>query len=69
MSIIDSITNALIALISLGAGARCIYIVFQMIFDPDEKENYIKKLRTTVIAFVLGISTLSIKTIVLSYFN
>lgn len=69
MSIINSITDAIIALITVGAGFRCMYIVFQMIYDPDNKDTYVKQLRNTIIAFVLGISTLSIKTLIESYYG
>jgi len=38
-------------------------------FNPDEKETYIKKLATTVKAFILSLSAFTIKTVIEYYFK
>lgn len=69
MSKIDDITNAIIALITLGSAIRCIVLAVNIIMDPDNKEIYIKKMKNTIIVFIFGTVSLSIRFTVEYYFR
>lgn len=69
MSKIDLLTNAIILLITILSGVRGIYLGIHMSMNPDEKDTYLKKLKNTIIALILSISTFAIKEIAQYYFR
>ncbi|WP_455089889.1 hypothetical protein [Peptoanaerobacter stomatis] len=69
MGKIDDISNAIIILIGSLVVVRGLYLFIKMMFNPDEKETYIKKLATTVKAFILSLSAFTIKTVIEYYFK
>lgn len=69
MSQIYDIANSVIALIGIGAGLKCIILGINIAQDPDNKDIYLKKLKKTIIVFIISLSTFSIKLLVNIYYG
>lgn len=69
MEIIDAASNILLGLIIACAGLRGIYLAVKIIIDPDNKDVYLKKLKTTMMATIVGISVFGIKSFAEYYFR
>ena len=65
MSNIDLITNAIIGLIVVLSGAKSIYLGIQIAINPDEKDSYLKKIKSIIIA----VSIFTIKEIAQYYYG
>ena len=66
---LDDATNILIGLVGVGATLRILYLILQMIMNPDEKESYIKQIKTMIVVDILAISTFTIKELAQTYFG
>lgn len=66
---LDDVTNVLIGLVGVGATVRIIYLILQIIINPDDKQSYIEQIKTMIIVDILAISTFGIKEIAQSYFG
>jgi len=66
---LDNVTNVLIGLVGVGATLRILYLILQMIMNPDEKESYIKQIKTMIVVDILAISTFTIKELAQKYYG
>lgn len=66
---LDDVTNILIGLVGVGTTLRIVYLILQMIMNPDEKESYIKQIKTMIVVDILAISTFTIKELAQTYFG
>lgn len=64
---IDDLSNLFIALISIAAGARFIFLFLAMMENPDESGQIRKKMRNLVIFVVLSILVYSIRDVLVKY--
>ncbi len=69
MSNIDLITNAIIGLIVVLSGAKSIYLGIQIAINPDEKDSYLKKIKSLIITVILAVSIFTIKEIAQYYYG
>lgn len=66
---LNEATNAIIGLVAVGVTVRIIYLILQIIINPDDKQSYIEQIKTMIIVDILAISTFGIKEIAQSYFG
>lgn len=69
MDTINSLINVMIGLISVGIVCKLANHLLAMMFNLEEKEIYIKKIKNCLIAFVCAISIFTIKAIIEYYFR
>ncbi|MDE6182223.1 MAG: hypothetical protein K2F59_03360 [Eubacteriales bacterium] len=69
MNTLNSLINVMLGLITTGISFRIASHLFALIFNVEEKETYIKKIKNCLIAFVVSTSIFSIKLIIEHYFK
>lgn len=66
---LNQISDALITLIRLGAGFRCVYCCIKLQLDEDDRGTYIKRLKNIVLFYVLAESIWQVKDIAFYYYQ
>ncbi len=69
MTIVDQLSNVLLALLGSGAGLRIIMSFISMMTQPDEAEHYKKRIINALIFCAIAFSVLGLKTIIIAYFT
>ena len=69
MDTINSLINVMIGLITVGIVFKLANHLLAMMFNLEEKESYIKKIKNCLIASVRAISIFTIKAIIEYYFR
>ena len=69
METLDKLITVMLVILPIGFTARIASHLFALIFNVEEKENYVKKIKNCLIALVVSLSIFSIKEIVEFYFK
>lgn len=69
MDTLNSLINVMLGLISAGVSVKIAIHSFVLMFNVEEKETYIKKIKNCIIAFIVSTSIFSIKLIIEHYFK
>jgi len=69
MVTMDDISNAIILLVRVGAAARFIYCMVRLTAAEEQAAQYKKRVRNTVIFYVLAESIWQIKDMLLFYYS
>lgn len=66
---LDDISNAIIALIRVGAGFRFVYCMVRLESAEEEAAQYRKRAKNTVLFYIIAESIWQIKDIILYYYS
>ena len=69
MSLIDEISNAVLILIRAGAVCRVAYCFLRLVTADEEAAQYKKRIRNTVVFYVMAESAFVLKDIFIHYFS
>lgn len=69
METLNGLINVMLILINVGIAFIIAKNILSMMFNIEEKESYIKKIKNSIIAFVVAISIFTIKAIIENYFK
>lgn len=69
MDTINNLIGLMLVLITVGVTFKLANLFLSMMFNPEDKESYIKKLKNCLIAFIFSISIFTIQAIVEHYFR
>ena len=69
MNTLNSLINVMLGLITAGTGVKIASHLFALLFNIEEKETSIKKIKNCLIAFVLSTSIFTVKLIIEHYFK
>ncbi len=69
MDTLNSLINVMLALITAGVSFKFASHLFALLFNIEEKEMYIKKIKNCLVAFIVAISVFTIKKIIEFYFK
>lgn len=69
METLNGLINVMLILINVGIAFIIAKNILSMMFNIEEKESYIKKIKNSIIAFVVAISIFAIKAIIENYFK
>lgn len=69
MELINEMSQAFILLIRAGAGLRIIYCFIVMAADEEQAATYQKRIKHTIIFYILAESVNLIKEMILSYYT
>lgn len=69
MDTLNQLINMMLILISSGAVLRLISHILGLIYNIEEKQTYIKKIKNCIIAFITSGSVFTIKEILEYYFR
>lgn len=69
MVTMDDISNAIIALVRIGAAARFIYCMIRLSGEEEQAAQYKKRAKNTVLFYIIAESIWQIKDIVLYYYS
>lgn len=65
----DDISNAIIALVRLGAVARFIYCLIRLESAEDQAAQYKKRMINTIVFYIIAESIWQIKDLILYYYS
>lgn len=68
MVTMDDISNAIIALVRIGAAARFIYCMIRLSGAEEQAAQYKKRAKNTVLFYIIAESIWQIKDIILYYY-
>lgn len=68
MDLVDEMAVALIMLIRAGAGLRIIYCFISMAGDEEQAATYKKRIKNTIVFYVLAESVYVIRDLVMYYY-
>jgi hypothetical protein len=69
LSLIDEISNTVLILIRAGAVCRIAYCFLRLVTAEEEAVQYKKRIRNTVIFYLLAESAFILKDVFLTYFS
>ncbi len=69
MDTLYSLIDAMLIIITSGAGVKIASHLLGMLFNIEEKETYVKKIKNCIIAIIISSSIFSIKAIIEYYFK
>lgn len=69
MITMDDISNAIIALVRLGAVARFIYCLIRLESAEDQAAQYKKRMINTIVFYIIAESIWQIKDLILYYYS
>lgn len=69
MDTLYSLIDGMLILITSGAGVKIASHLLAMLFNIEEKETYVKKIKNCIIAIIISSSIFSIKAIIEYYFK
>jgi len=69
MSVIDNISNAVLVVIRAGAVCRIAYCFLRMVTAEEEATQYKKRVRNTLLFYILAESAFILKDIFINYFS
>ncbi|WP_317367377.1 hypothetical protein [uncultured Tyzzerella sp.] len=69
MDTLNQLINMMLTLIAIGAVTKLASHILGLMYNIEEKETYIKKIKNCIIAFVISGSVFTIKEIIEHYFK
>jgi len=69
MSVIDGISNAVLIVIRAGAVCRIVYCFLRLVTAEDEAAQYKKRIRNTLMFYILAEAAFILKDIFMNYYS
>lgn len=69
MQYVDNISTAVIALIRAGAVCRVVFCLIKLIASEDEAAQYKKRIKNTLVFYIVAELAFVIKNIIIHYFS
>jgi len=69
MAVIDGISNAVLIVIRAGAVCRIVYCFLRLVTAEEEAAKYKKRIRNTLLFYLLAESAFILKDIFMNYFS